>query len=46
MNVYDIVTEKVVAALEAGTVPWRKPWNAATGAPRNYLSFLFFSFWG
>jgi antirestriction protein ArdC len=26
MNVYEIVTERIVKALEAGTVPWVKPW--------------------
>lgn len=36
-KVYDIVTEKLLERLEAGTVPWRKPWNgsAAENAPRN-----------
>lgn len=33
-NVYEIVTEQVLAALEKGTVPWRKPWNPA-GAHQN-----------
>lgn len=37
MNVYEIVTEKIVAQLETGVVPWRKPWVAA-GAPRNLIS--------
>lgn len=33
MNVYEIVTAKVLAELEAGTVPWVRPWRAsgATG---------------
>ncbi len=29
MTAYDIVTEKIVAKLEAGTVPWRKTWKGA-----------------
>ncbi len=33
MNAYDIITEKIVAMLESGTVPWRKPWTSAE--PRN-----------
>ena len=37
MNVYEIVTEQVVAALEQGTAPWRKPWVSRT-APRNLRS--------
>lgn len=38
-DVYAEITEKMVAALEAGTVPWQKPWNVtpprsmATGKP-------------
>lgn len=28
-NAYDLITEKILAALESGTVPWRKPWNSA-----------------
>lgn len=40
---YRAVTDRVVAALEAGTLPWRRPWTAdgpATppGAPRNAVS--------
>ena len=38
MNVYEIVTEKLVAALERGTVPWRRPWRGAACAPRNLAS--------
>lgn len=33
-TIYEMVTDKVVAMLAEGTVPWRKPWNAGT-APRN-----------
>lgn len=36
-NVYEIVTEQVVKALESGNVPWRKPWHAATDGPRNIV---------
>jgi antirestriction protein ArdC len=35
-KVYEIVTEKILAALEQGTVPWRKPWQA--GIPRNAIT--------
>jgi antirestriction protein ArdC len=31
---YEIVTEKIIEKLEAGTVPWRKPWGSAN-KPRN-----------
>ncbi len=29
---YQAVTDRVIAALEAGTAPWRRPWVAGTGA--------------
>ena len=35
-NVYSIVTEKIVAQLEQGTIPWRKPWRAEV--PCNMVS--------
>lgn len=37
-SVYDIVTERIVAQLEQGVAPWRKPWKATgpnSTAPRN-----------
>ncbi len=37
MDVYAIVTEKIVNLLEQGIVPWRRPWSA-TGLPRNLIS--------
>jgi antirestriction protein ArdC len=37
-NVYEIVNNRILELLEQGTVPWRKPWNAATGMPRNLTS--------
>jgi antirestriction protein ArdC len=35
-KVYEIVTDKIIAALESGTPPWRKPWTA--GLPKNAIS--------
>lgn len=32
-NVYEIVTEKVLAALESGVAPWRKTWRGSSGSP-------------
>lgn len=33
VNIYDEVTQRIIAELEAGTVPWVRPWSkAATGA--------------
>lgn len=37
-NVYDIVTDRIVAELEKGCIPWHKPWNAAANMPRNLHS--------
>lgn len=36
-DVYSIVTEKILKALEEGVVPWQKPW-VGTGAAINYIS--------
>ncbi len=34
-SAYDVVTDRVVALLEHGTVPWRRPWSTVVDAPRN-----------
>ncbi|HEY3034244.1 MAG TPA: ArdC family protein, partial [Streptosporangiaceae bacterium] len=31
--IHRMVTERMIAALERGTVPWHKPWQAADGRP-------------
>lgn len=36
-DVYEIVTEQIIKLLEAGTVPWHKPWNGG-GMPINLVS--------
>ncbi|MGG6046423.1 ArdC-like ssDNA-binding domain-containing protein, partial [Salmonella enterica] len=28
-DVYQMVTDRIVAALEQGTAPWRRPWQSA-----------------
>lgn len=33
---YDIITEAIVSQLEAGTIPWKKPWHE--NAPANLVS--------
>ncbi len=35
---YDRITDRIIALLEQGTVPWQKPWKARTGLPRNFVS--------
>jgi antirestriction protein ArdC len=37
-SVYDIVTEKVLESLAAGTLPWRKPWVGGAMRPINAVS--------
>jgi antirestriction protein ArdC len=37
MDVYAIVTEKIINLLEQGVVPWRRPWTGG-GLPRNVVS--------
>jgi antirestriction protein ArdC len=36
--VYQIITDKIIAQLETGTIPWRKPWASSHGMPRNLIS--------
>ena len=36
-NVYQLVTERIIERLEAGVVPWHRPW-ASTGRPKNLIS--------
>ena len=37
MDVFQIITERIIEKLESGTVPWHKPWRSI-GAPRNLVS--------
>ena len=37
-KVYDLITDRIITLLEAGTVPWRKPWRGADQLPRNLTS--------
>lgn len=32
MNVYEIVTDKIIKLLEAGVIPWKKPWSGGESA--------------
>jgi antirestriction protein ArdC len=36
-DLYQVVTDKVIELLEAGTVPWQRPWNQY-GLARNYAT--------
>jgi antirestriction protein ArdC len=37
MNVYEIITNKIINLLEQDIVPWRRPWSAG-GLPRNLVT--------
>ena len=37
-TVYEIVTSRIIEKLEQGVVPWRRPWHAESGLPRNLIS--------
>ena len=39
-NVYAIITERILALLEKGTIPWQKPWatNGEDCVPRNLVT--------
>lgn len=42
-NLYDEITDKIIAELEAGRVPWVQPWGTSTakapfGLPKNASS--------
>jgi antirestriction protein ArdC len=37
MDIYAIVTDKIINLLEQAVVPWRRPWTSA-GLPRNLVS--------
>jgi antirestriction protein ArdC len=36
MNVYEIITDRILTSLSNGVVPWRKPWHTET--PKNLIS--------
>src|SRR5207244_892740 len=37
MDVYQVITDRIIEKLEAGTIPWHKAWRSI-GAPRNLVS--------
>lgn len=36
LNIYDVVTNKIIENLENGVIPWNKPWSG--GCPKNFIS--------
>jgi len=37
-DAYQVITDRVVALLEQGTIPWQKPWQGGDLMPRNLIS--------
>jgi len=37
-SVFQRVTEQILAELAKGSAPWRKPWQADFGLPKNLVS--------
>lgn len=44
MNVYEIVTERIISELEKGIIPWKQPYNVAAPEAINYVSRKPYSF--
>ena len=44
MNVYEIITARIIEQLEAGTIPWRKPWTGTSEGAYNRVSKKPYSF--
>ena len=38
MDIYQIITNRIITLLEQGTIPWRKSWSAGSTMPRNLVS--------
>lgn len=38
MNIYQEITDSIIAELEKGAAPWVKPWDAPMGADKNVVS--------
>jgi antirestriction protein ArdC len=37
-DLYEVVTQKIIDRLEAGVIPWQKPWRNSGGMPRNLVT--------
>ncbi|MEI8294974.1 MAG: ArdC-like ssDNA-binding domain-containing protein, partial [Alphaproteobacteria bacterium] len=37
-DIYQSVTDRMIAALEAGTVPWKSPYLGTSGLPENFVT--------
>ncbi len=41
-SVYEVVTDRILALLDEGAVPWKKPWAGAEQAPRSLATGRFY----
>ena len=37
-DAYQVITDRIIAQLEKGVVPWQKPWRGGEQMPRNLIS--------
>jgi len=37
-DIYDTVTDRMISALQAGTVPWKSPYMGTSGLPQNFTT--------
>ena len=37
-NPYEVMTDRILALLAQGTIPWQQPWDSTMGLPRNLFS--------
>ena len=37
-QIYQRITDRIIALLEQGTIPWHKPWKGTLGIPRNLVT--------
>ncbi len=37
MKAFEVITDRILAALDEGTIPWHKPWTCG-GIPRNLVT--------
>jgi antirestriction protein ArdC len=38
VDVYQLITDRIIDQLEAGVVPWRKPWTGDANGAYNYMT--------
>lgn len=46
MDVYGMVNDRIIAALESGTIPWHKPWHGVQGGARSHETGKLYSLLG